>query len=44
MFAVAGVQAIAVQVTEEDVKQVPKPPVGVTVMETLSPPVNPATW
>ena len=43
MLAVGGVHAIAIQIIVDDVKQVPAPPVGVTVMVTLSPPDNPDT-
>ena len=38
MFAVGGVHAVAVQVAVAALKQVPAPPVGVTVIVTLSPP------
>ena len=44
MLAVGGVHAVAVQLAVDAVKHVPAPPVGVTVMETLSPPVKPVTW
>ena len=44
MLAVGGVHAVAVQVAVAAVKHVPAPPVGVTVMVTLSPPVKPVTW
>ena len=43
MLAVGGVHAIAAQVAVAALKQVPAPPVGVTVIVTLSPPVNPVT-
>jgi hypothetical protein len=43
MLAVGGVHEVAVQVFVDEVKQVPAPPVGVTVMVTTSPPVNPGT-
>ena len=43
-MAVGGVHATAVQVAVDAVKQVPAPPVGVTVIVTLSPPVKPVTW
>ena len=42
MVAVGGVHAVAVQAAVDDAKQVP--PVGVTVIVTLSPPDNPVTW
>jgi hypothetical protein len=41
MFAVGGVPAVAVQVAVAAVSK--PPPVGVTVMVTLSPPVKPVT-
>ena len=44
MPAVGGVHATAAQVEVAALKQVPVPPVGVTVILTLSPPVNPVTW
>ena len=44
MLAVGGVHAVAVQLEDAALKQVPAPPVGVTVMVTLSPPDNPVTW
>ena len=44
MLAVGGVQAVAVHVALEALKQLPDPPVGVTVILTLSPPVKPVTW
>ena len=44
MLAVGGVHAIAEQVEVAATKQVPAPPVGVTVMLALSPPVKPVTW
>ena len=44
MLAVGGVQAVAVQVAEDDAKQLPALPVGVTVMVTLSPPLRLLTW
>ena len=44
MFAVGGVQEVAVHVCVEKVKQVPAPPVGVTVIVTLSPPDKLVTW
>ena len=43
MLAVGGVHAIAEHVDVAATKQAPNPPVGVTVMLTLSPPVKPAT-
>ena len=43
MLAVGGVQAVAVQVAVDAVKQVPAPPVGVIVIVTLSPPDKPET-
>jgi hypothetical protein len=43
MLAVGGVQEVAVQLAVEEVKHVPAPPVGVTVMVTISPPDNPDT-
>jgi hypothetical protein len=43
MLAVGGVQDVAVQEIVDEAKQVPAPPVGVTVMVTLSPPDNPGT-
>ena len=39
-----GVQAVAVQVAVEAVKQEPAEPVAVNVIVTLSPPVKPVTW
>ena len=44
MLAVGGVHAVAVQVVVAELKQLPAPPVGVTVMLTFSPPVKPVTW
>ena len=44
MLAVGGVHAVAVQLVLAEVKQLPAPPVGVTVIITLSPPDNPVTW
>ena len=44
MFAVGGVHAVALQLPLAELKQLPAPPVGVTVMLTLSPPDNPLTW
>ncbi len=44
MLAVGGVHAVAVQVAFAALKQVPLPPVGVTVMVTLSPAAKPFTW
>ena len=43
MPAVGGVHAVAVQDVVAELKQVPAPPVGVTIMATLSPPVKPVT-
>ena len=43
MLAVGGVQAIAAHIFVAAIKQVPAPPVGVTVTVTLSPPAKPAT-
>ena len=43
MLAVGGVQAVAVHVADAAVKQVPAPPVGVTVNVTLSPPESAVT-
>ena len=42
MLAVGGVQAVAVQVAVDDAKQ--PAPVGVTVIDTLSPPLRLLTW
>jgi hypothetical protein len=44
MLAVGSVHAITVHVAVEALKQVPAPPVGVTVIVTLSPPAKPVTW
>ena len=44
MPAVGGVHAVAVQVAVAALKHVPALPVGVTVIVTISPPVNPVTW
>ena len=41
--AVGGLQLLAVQVAEALAKQVPVPPVGITVIVTLSPGVKPDT-
>jgi hypothetical protein len=41
--AVGGLQLLAVQLAEELTKQVPAPPVGVSVIVTLSPGVKPET-
>jgi hypothetical protein len=43
MLAVGGVQAVAVQLVLAELKQLPAPPVGVTVIVTLSPPDKPLT-
>ena len=37
MFAVGGVQEVAVQLIVDEAKHVPAPPAGVTVMVTISP-------
>ena len=42
-MAVGGVHAVAVQLVEDEVKQVPEAPTGNTVILTLSPPVKPFT-
>lgn len=44
MLAVGGVHAVALQVALAELKQPPDPPVGVTVILTLSPPDKPLTW
>ena len=41
-LTVGGVHAVAVQVAVDELKQLP--PVGVTVIVTLSPAANPVTW